>query len=127
MIQKLLLILDSHLHQSFVLLSLNQERKLCLAGKGKSRLFVQFFKGPGPFEICSSLAHGFNTGRASLVLNLYADGVDAQFAYPFIATLSKKGVFLSCSTIICRCRMSCSCNGIFTGQTSVHAAHKDEA
>src|SRR5699024_8613365 len=96
-------------------------------GAGKFRVFVQPFIGPGPFSIFSSFDHGFIAVLAIAALILYAVGVDAHFAKPFINAFSGFGVSFSSSALISRCGINCSWSGIFTGHASVHAPQREEA
>src|SRR5699024_12543604 len=106
---------------------LNQERKDVSDGAGKFRVFVQPFIGPGPFSIFSSFDHGFIAVLAIAALILYAVGVDAHFAKPFINAFSGIGVSFSSSAIISRLRINCSWCVIYTGHVSVYAQQRDDA
>src|SRR5699024_204452 len=95
-------VLNRHFTSSSFLRCLNQERKDVSDGAGKFRVFVQPFIGPGPFSIFSSFDHGFIAVLAIAALILYAVGVDAHFAKPFINAFSGIGVSFSSSAIISR-------------------------
>src|SRR5699024_244785 len=106
---------------------LYQSLNRCFCGGIISRFTVQSFKGPGPFSIIPSFTNGFAPVEANFVAVLNFPEDFASVPKPFIIKFSEKVPRLSSSIICRRCEIKCSCSGIFTGHTSVHAPHKDDA